>query len=412
MIAPPYDVVGADDEAALLARSPHNAAHLELAPGDEAARFEAAAEALDAWRRDGVLVRDEQPAFYAYEQRADILGETHTRRCFFAALRLHRTEEGIVRPHEATMSGPREMRLRLQRATRTNISPIFATYVDGQHRSRGVLGAIAESTPLFEADDALGDRHRLWRIDDGAQQQVLVEAVGASNVTIADGHHRYATALAYLDERLAEGSVSDDAPERYVLCGLIEEDEPGLVVLPNHRLVRADGLPGDFFERLGQLYDVQAVDATFGVEAARRLWQGVQANAHGPSTFGVLDLAQRQMYLATARSQDAIDAAMPSQLSEASKRLDALVLTETILHPLLGIDPDALAHGGRVDFTPKVDAAVAEAERGEFRLAFLLNPTRPEQIRAVADAGELMPQKTTFFYPKLATGMVFNPLAD
>src|SRR5690606_11369004 len=167
-----------------------------------------------------------------------------------------------------------------------------------------------------------------------------------------------------------------------------------------------------FFERLGELYDVQTIDAPFGVEAARDLWRRVQANALGPSTFGVLDLAEHRMHLATARAQDAIDAAMPAHLSEASRRLDALVLTETILHPLLGIDSDALAHGGRVDFTPEVDAVVAEADRGEFRLAFLLNPTRPEQIRAVADAGELMPQKTTFFYPKLATGMVYNPLED
>src|SRR5690606_1649766 len=181
---------------------------------------------------------------------------------------------------------------------------------------------------------------RLWRIEGDAQQQSLVEAVAGSNVTIADGHHRYATALTYLDERLAQGDLAEDAPERYVLCGLIEEDEPGLVVLPNHRLVRAEGLSDDFFERLGELYDVQLIDAPFGVEAARDLWQRVQANALGPSTFGVLDLAEHQMYLATAHSQAAIDAAMPAQLSEASKRLDALVLTETILHPLLGIDPD------------------------------------------------------------------------
>ncbi len=410
MIAPPYDVVGADDEAALLARSPYNAAHVECCPGDEATRYAAAAQALSSWIDSGVLRRDDAPAYYLYEQRAAIQGVQHTRRCFFARLRLHRPEEGVVRPHEATMAGPRAQRLRLLEATRTNVSPIFAMF-DDDGRARAVLDAVAAGAPAFDATDSLGDQHRLWVIADAAQQAALTAAVGASNVTIADGHHRYATALTYLDDCLAAGDPRADAAERYVLTGLVPQDDPGLVVLPNHRLVRAGELPADFLGRLGERYAVEPVDG-WGEDAVRALWERVQAGALGPATFGLLDLQAHRAYLLTGRSRDAIDAAMPRDLSPASRALDARILTETILRPLLGIDTAALSGGDRVGFTANVSETWSTAERDGYRLAFLLNPTRVEQISDVAGAGELMPQKTTYFYPKLATGMVFNLLDD
>jgi hypothetical protein len=174
--------------------------------------------------------------------------------------------------------------------------------------------------------------------------------------------------------------------------------------------VRAETLPGDFLARLGERYAVEPVDG-WGEAPTRALWARVQAGALGPATFGLLDLAEHRAFLLRGRSRDAIDAAMPRDLSPASRGLDARILTETILRPLLGIDDRALSDGARVGFTADVDAT-SRAGRDGYRLAFLLNPTRVEQISAVADAGELMPQKTTCFYPKLATGMVFNLLDD
>lgn len=415
VIAPPYDVVGADDVAALHARSPYNAAHLENPAGPGDARFAGAARTLARWIAEGVLVRDARPALYVYEQRARIDGRWHHRRCLFARTRLHRPEEGIVRPHEATLSGPREERLHLLRATRTNISPIFATFRDPGHGARDLLAAAARAEPDCEAHDRLGDRHRLRAVTDRARIEALVGVVAASHITIADGHHRTHTALDYRDEvaRRAGGRWTGNEPENFALMGLIPEDDPGLVILPIHRLVHDAALPERLLDRLSALYRVEVASQSGGADAVAEAWARVRTNALGPTTFALLGVdGPHSVHIATARSPQAIDAALPPQLSPASKRLDALVLTETVLAPIFGIDRAALAAGQRVTFTERVEEAREAVERGACRVAFLLNATRVEQVTAVADAGEVMPQKTTFFYPKLATGMVFNRLDD
>ncbi len=414
VIAPPYDVVGADAVAALHARSPHNAAHLENPAGSGDARFAGAKRTLDAWLKDGALRRDAQPALYVYEQRAKIEGRRVSRRCVFARTRLHRPEEGIVRPHEATLSGPREERLRLIRATRTNISPIFATFLDPAHAARDLIAAVAQRAPDFEAHDALGDRHRLWAVTERARIATIVDVLDATNVTIADGHHRTHTALDYRDECAARAGKrwTGNEPENFALFGLIPEDDPGLVILPIHRLVHDTVLPERLIDRLAALYRVELLSTDGGAEAVEAAWARVQSNAHGPTAFAILGIdGPRSVHLATARAQEAIDAAMPVGLSLASKRLDAVVLTETVLAPIFGIDRAALA-AGRVTFTESTEEAREAVESGACRLAFLINATRVEQVTAVADAGEVMPQKSTFFYPKLSTGMVFNSLDD
>lgn len=410
VIAPPYDVIDADDEAALLARSPYNAAHIECCPGEEHERYEAAGRRVRDWSAEGVLIRDDAPVYYLYEQRARIDGADRLRRCFFARLRLHRPEEGVVRPHESTMEGLRSQRLRLLRATQMNVSPIFAMFRD-DGRARRALDAAARGEPAFGATDSLGEQHRLWVIADAALQAELTGALAASTVTIADGHHRYATALTYLDDLTsADPRLPAGAAARYVLTGLIPEDDPALVILSAHRLVRARSVPADLDARLTERFTVEPQDG-WTVQAAEALGRRVRDAAGGIATFGWIDYERRRLALLRGRSREAIDEAMPSTLSAASRALDARILTETILRPLLGIDDAALADG-QVGFTSDVGAAFRAGEGGEHRFAFLLNPTRVEQVSAVADAGELMPAKTTYFYPKLATGLVFNPLAD
>jgi uncharacterized protein (DUF1015 family) len=239
----------------------------------------------------------------------------------------------------------------------------------------------------------------------------LTEAVAASNVTIADGHHRTHTALDYRDERAKAAGKrwTGNEPENFVLMGLIPEDDPGLVILPIHRLLKRDGTPERFFERLSALYRVEAL-AGGSPQAVNDAWERVRANAMGPTTFAVLGAeGPSSIHLLTARSRQAIDAAMPPAISAASKGLDALVLTQTVLTPLFGIDRAAMA-AGRVEFTESHEEAALAVEEGHARLAFLINATRVSQIREVADASEVMPQKTTYFYPKLSTGMVYNPL--
>ncbi len=414
VIAPPYDVVGADAIADLHARSPHNAAHLENPAGSGDTRFAGAKRTLDAWVKDGALVRDSTPALYVYEQHVKIEGRWVDRRSFFARTRLHRPEEGIVRPHEATLSGPREERLRLIRATRTNISPIFATFLDPAHAARDLIASVAATKPDFEATDQLGDRHRLWAVTGKAQIATLTGVLDATNVTIADGHHRTHTALDYRDECAAKAGKrwTGNEPENFALMGLIPEDDPGLVILPIHRLVQDADLPERLLDRLSALYRVEVLAADGDHDAVEAAWQRVQENAYGPTAFAILGIdGPHSIHLATARTQEAIDSAMPVRLSLASKRLDAVVLTETVLTPIFGIDRAALA-AGRVEFTESVEEAREAVESGSARIAILINATRVEQVTAVADAGEVMPQKSTYFYPKLATGLVFNSLDD
>lgn len=418
MIAPPYDVVDAADLDALMARSPYNAAHVEGAPGPPETRYADAARTLEGWRTEGVLRRDEQPAYYVYEQRSQVQGATRTRRCFFARLRLVEPGSGEraeqVRPHEATMEGPRAERLALLTATRTHVSPIFAIFDDdARGRADEVMATVASTEPDFDGADTLGDRHRLWVVDDAVLQGALTEVLAASPVTIADGHHRYATALAYREQRRAEAGAawSDDDPAAFVLAGLVPASDSGLVVLPIHRLVKAPRLPDDLIERLSELYVVEDMTPkSWDGTAAHRLWGRVRANAEGPLTFGVIGLEDQRLHVLTARSRAGIDAAMPASLSAASRHVDVLALTETVLSPLLGIDQATLAAGDRVGFTEDVEEAWEQVASGRYRLAFFVNPTRVDQLLAVAEAGELLSQKSTFFYPKLGTGLVLDAL--
>ena len=404
MIAPPYDVVDGRQVEALTERSPYNVARIESPTGPVEDRYERAAAALQEWRSAGVLMREEAPAYYVYEQAFSAVGASYTRRCFFARLRVSPPDAGLVRPHESTMSGPREDRLRLLRATRTNVSPILAMFSDSGDAAQRLMTQVAAGAPAFEATDDRGDAHRLWVVDDDAQIALLTEAVAASTVTIADGHHRYTTALNYLDER---GVGSDEeAPERWMLAGLVPTGDPGLLVLPNHRMLRTTRTSEELTRDLETLYEIEAVHP--GRDGAD-LWNRVRQGADRPGTFGVIGPGKGRGMLLRARSPEALDAAMPVEWSPASRSVDILALNETILRPVLGIDDDAFT-GGAVEFTEDATVAWRHVEEGDDHVAFLVNPTRVEQIIAVADAGEVLPQKATFFYPKLTTGMVLNPL--
>ena len=411
VVAPPFDVVDAAQVAALLGQSPYNIAHVESCPGETDARYEAAAAALRAWQDAGVLRRDDAPLYYAYEQRFAVPaspGRTEVRRAFFARLEIAPPEAGIVRPHEATLSAAKEDRLKLLRATRTNVSPIFGMYADPAAGARAILDRITAGTPALEATDGRGDSHRLWLIDDPFSIEALTGIVAASPVTIADGHHRYQTAINYLAEREGAGVATPD--DRFVFAGLVAQEEAGLIVLPIHRLIRAAIVPDDLRARLDALWQVEDAGAASDLEAVRALWARATQAATGGSAFGAIGIEPGRLQLLTARNPAAVDAAMPQQLSAASRALGVLVLNATILEPLLGLDAAARAAGTDIAFTENVAEAWHAVQSGQFALAFLVQPVRATQVVEVAAAGELLPQKSTFFYPKLSTGMVLNPL--
>jgi uncharacterized protein (DUF1015 family) len=416
VVAPPYDVISPAEGTALLARDPRNVVRLDLPasePADEPeARYRRAARTLAEWRSDGTLRKDPRPSVYLYEQRYRVPGTTleRTQLGWFARLRLEPFGPGGgVRPHERTLAGPKEDRYRLLRATGANTSPVVVLYDDASGRSSAILATLAAVAP--DVDVVVDDvRHRLWAVearsddDRGALALELLELAGRAPVTIADGHHRYETALRYRDERRMTRSCEEDPAFDYLLALALDVAAGPLTVLPTHRVVR--GLGDDAVERLlagaRAFFDVAAGDAA----AVMATMAPGSAPADG-GRFGLL--TRRGSAVLTAR-REAFEAVTPVG-DPATRTLDVSLLG-IALERLCGIDPAAVATGERVAYTKSTDEAAAwvrDATNGA-DAAFLLDPTPVASIVVVAAAGEVMPQKSTYFYPKALTGLVINPL--
>jgi uncharacterized protein (DUF1015 family) len=311
-------------------------------------------------------------------------------------MRLEPWERGVVKPHELTLSGPKEDRMRLLRATRTQVSPVYSLFRPG--------AAFPYGEPLLDVT-ADGQRHVLGAVTDPAAIEEFARVVAAADVYIADGHHRYETALAYRDEvRASAASWSGDEPENFVLMALTAVDDDGLLVLPTHRLLMR-AAPRDAVERLGRLFDVSDV-TDGGVNAALER----AAAERGAGAFVALGLERGRVHWLRLRDRAAVEALMPRDQPAAWKRLDVNVLQYGVLREVFGIDDDALAAGGAVAYTQDDGEAQRAIASGAAQAAFLLNATPVEQVLAVADAGGRMPQKSTFFHPKLPTGLVMNLL--
>jgi uncharacterized protein (DUF1015 family) len=414
VIAPPYDVIGADLHQRLLDRHPKNAVRLDL-PSTEPAdqdpddRYRRVARTLAAWRTDGTLRKDPRPGVYVYEQSYRVPGTEveRTQRGFFARLRLEPFGPGSgVLPHERTLSGPREDRYKLLRATGINTSPVVGLYEDPSGRAAAMLATAVASPPLADVVDDDGVRHRLWLVTDegdDAPATTLATIAGNGPVFIADGHHRYETAIRYRDERRMTRSCEEDPAFDYLLMLFLDAGDQ-LTVLPTHRVVRglgdagAAGLPNV----LERLFDVTATD----VDALAARFEAAGELAGGDGRFGLV--TRKGAWLLTAR-RDAFSGLIPDG-GDAVRALDVSLLAAT-LDRVLGIDADAVAGGERISYTKSAREAarlVAEGTDGG-DAAFLLEPTPVASILEVSREGDVMPQKSTYFYPKALTGLVLNP---
>ena len=399
VLAPPYDVISPSRQHELYERSPYNVVRVEYGeqrPGDTDAdnRYTRAARDLSSWLADGVLRRDDPPAMYAYTLEFGHEGSRYIREHLFAVVRLEAWDAGVVLPHEHTLAGPKSDRLELLRATRTQVSPVFALY-------RGDRMQPETAETLFEAD-ADDSRHRLARIADPDAVAALAGAFARRPLYIADGHHRYETALAYRDECRAHAPRwTGDEPENFVLMALTAASDPGLLVLPTHRVVHVPP-PSDALARLAPMFDAHEVSVADAGEALR----------HEPpdaTSFATIGLSPGRAHLLRLRDRTAAERAMPAGQPDAWRRLDVSVLHHAILGPLFGIDDATLVRGGAVSYTQDASEATAAVLRADAPCAFLLRATPVEQVLAVSDAGGRMPQKSTYFFPKLPTGLVMYP---
>jgi len=374
LLCPPYDVISADDRDRLYGQSPHNFVRVEF-PKPEGDPYANAAADLAAWRLRGVMRQDPAAAIYVHDHEF-LIGKTRVRRRgIHCALRLHLPEEGIVMPHELTFPKAKEDRLALLRATRTNTSAIFGVFEDAHGEIAGGISRHIEGTkPTAEATVGV-EQHRVWAIGDRLGIGEFRDALAKRRVYIADGHHRYETALAYLAERGA--GTSADAPIGYVLAYLCAADDPGLRIFATHRVVRGNGALDRAIDRYFERSPINA---------------GAIADIQ-PGIVVVRDGRYEQLQLRA-------DADL-SSVKPVWRDLPVAQAEELLLR-------DVRDSGAEIAYEHDTNAALAATEAGA--TALLLRAVDPETLRRVADAGERLPQKTTYFYPKVPAGLVVRPL--
>lgn len=384
LVAPPYDVISPDERSALLARSPYNAVRLELPDPP----YEAAAQVIADWQAAGILGRAETPGLVAWTQTFTLDGARLERKTLLATVKLEPYSARVVRPHERTHSGPKEDRLRLYRAVRTHISPVFGLYPDpaGAGWDAALIGDRAPEA-TFRSDGGAVE-NRVWWIDDPDALAGIAAALADTWILIADGHHRYETALAYQAEQRATGRVDDlERPYDFVLMGLTALDDPGLVVLPTHRILAE--WPAGAGARLTATPAADLDDMTAALHAA--------------------PLGQPAMGLVTGDGFWLLTGSLAPDATPG-ERLDVAVLEREILIPDLGDDQAALAHREALWYTKDAAEAVEQVTTGRAAAAVIIRPLPKDAVAAVSDAGQTMPQKSTYFYPKLWTGVAFHSL--
>jgi uncharacterized protein (DUF1015 family) len=394
--APPYDVIDEAQRARLVERSPYNVVEIDLPRDpDGGDPYAHAARTLDAWRDAGVVVRDDEPALWALEQ--DYTGPDglrRTRRGFFARVRVEDYGPGRIRPHERTHPGPKEDRLRLTRATGANLSPIFSLYDDPAGAAWAALAPHVTGEPWGEVSEEDGTVHRLWRVADAAAAAAVHDALAQTELLIADGHHRYETARVHAQE-------SGEPGAGWVLMCLVALQDPGLTVFPTHRLLTDldDARRTALQQVLGSAFDSRVVEPG----------ELEPPTGDGPVQLGYLDGAERRPLRLTLRDAEAVAAALPDK-PPAYRELDTAVLEALVLRGALGMSEDDISHLRGLDYARDGAQARGRVELGEADAAFFTAGIPVERVRAVAAAGESMPPKSTYFFPKVLTGLLFNPL--
>ncbi len=415
VVAPPYDVIDPDFQDALYKKHPANVVRLILnrsEPGDDEQenRYSRAARFLRNWVREGVLVQESDPALYVYHQVFTHGGLQFTRHGFMGRVRLERFGEGKIYPHEETHAAAKADRLKLIKACRANLSQIFGLYPDPSNETQALLEqAVRDRTPL-EATDHLGVVHRLWPVTDVKTISNVVAHMTPKPIFVADGHHRYETACNYRDYLAAQNPLPDNHPANFVLMMCVSMNDEGMIVLPTHRLFR--GLPhltmNQLVQQLGTWFFTQRIAE--GPEAAHQVWEKIEQE-NSQTTLALYTQADRAWLLArlTSEGQQKM-AELASDHCGDWQGLGVAVLHRLIIENALGATDLP-----KPKYVHQVAEVVEALEQGDksgdsFPLAALVMPATLDHIRSISQHGERMPAKSTYFYPKLLSGLVINPL--
>jgi len=404
VVCPPYDVITPEQQRLYHEESSYNAIRLEFPAESQqttADRYQRAAIIFQQWLKQEILQLDSTASFYLHDHHFEYSGEKRTRRGLIARVKLEPWGSGIY-PHEETFPKAKGDRLQLMRACQANFSPLLSLYHDSQQKIASVLSRITQEKPLTSSHAKRSnlphsnEAHTFWAITEPVIKRELSQFLSSQPLYIADGHHRYETALTYQQERAKEQHVTGKEAFNYVMLELIDFSDPGLVVLPLHRLVR--GIAPSILEGLAD-----QLKSFFVLESAPLKAGDCQLPTD--SCLGILGLQSGSLVLLKRRPDISLEAMMPENRSRAYREFDVSILHHIILEKIM-------------DFTPKEDIvytvdlkeAHQHIKEGKYQLAFLLNPPQPEMVKAIADAQDRMPGKSTYFFPKLPAGLVINPL--
>ena len=395
VITQPYDKIDAEMQEEYYGRHEHNFVKLIL-PKEEN-RYEMAAKRLKEWKEEKIITRDKEPTIYVYTQEFELRGRKYTRRGFIAAMRLHPFEDRVVLPHEKTHKGPKEDRLNMLRATKTNLEAGFVLYKD-DGRVKEIIDEVIKGTPDFYGVDDYGTITRLYKVNDEEKIRTIQDVLKDEQVVIADGHHRYETAVYFRDEMRSKiPNWKDNNAFNYRMTYMVSLDDPGLIVLPTHRLLANVKIQDVHWEKIREYFSVEEIDIN---EAEKFLKENGNTNAfvvyQDGKTYGLV------------RNKD-VSQFMNEEWSEAYRSLDAVVLREVIFK-ILGVKDPKIDED--IYYERWIEDAVEKVDKGIAKAAFLLNPTQPEKVLEVAKHLERMPQKTTDFYPKVISGFTMMPVDE
>ena len=418
LVCPPYDIISPVEQQELYRKSPHNIVRLEFgleSPADteDDNRYTRAAALLEDWFKADILRQSPEPSLYIYEMEYPIGKVVKRLRGFICLVRIEDYDSGVVRPHETTLSGPKTDRLNLLRACKASFSQIFSLFSDPQGKTSGILAKMT-SRPDMEVKNSDGVLHRVWTLNGKQDIQAIVREMVDRPLFIADGHHRYDTSLNYRNERRKEdGAFTGDEPYNYVAMYLARLEDPGLTILPAHRaLFNLTGFnPQRFEDDLNRYFNIERIDFDEKSEHAdrRTVLDTMVHRADHAHVFGMIVKGEHSYYLLSLRNEDDMDVLLPDK-SPAYRRLDVSILHHLVIDKLLGIKIKTHKLGLNIEYIKDVDDAVKRIQNDSADIVFFMNPTKVSEVKEVAAAGERMPQKATYFYPKLLTGLVMNKL--
>ena len=405
LCCPPYDIISEQQRLGYLAKNEHNIIRLEL-PREGENPYACAADVLKKWESDGIVACDEQPGVYIYEEKFSVEGVDYAVKGIICRVKIEEFSKGVVLPHEETLSKAKQDRFNLFSATMCNFSQIYSLYKDERGETSKLINKLSACAAAQSFTDGDGVTHSLWPVYDADAIAALTVQFAPRKLYIADGHHRYETSLNFRNHLRESGAakIGDDCD--YVMMMLVDLDNDGLVVFPTHRIVRdIDGFDADaVIDGCREYFDVEMLPNTAAVKPA------LDAK-YADGKKSVVLYAPDRIAMLTLKTMQPLDELFPNA-SEALRGLDVTVLHSLILERILGIDKENMANQINLTYTRAQSEAIDAVNGGKANCCFIMNPTRVCEISAVATAGEKMPQKSTYFYPKLITGLVMNKFGE